>query len=267
MSQDTKEAGREGRGCDSTNLLGVRVDATSYDHAAGVIARWAHHGESRTVIAANVHVTMEAYDSEAYRRAVGDADLVTPDGMPLAWVLRLRGKDVKGRVYGPDLMLEVLDRAAREGLPVGFYGGQSEVLERLRVEVVRRFPSLKVVYAESPPFRPLSDEEDRQAVDDMVRSGLRILFVGLGCPKQEFWVAAHRGRVPAVLMAVGAAFAFVAGSTPQAPRWMMNSGLEWLFRLLTEPRRLWRRYLLNNPRFVLLVLREQLARPRPSPAD
>jgi N-acetylglucosaminyldiphosphoundecaprenol N-acetyl-beta-D-mannosaminyltransferase len=182
------------------------------------------------------------------------ADLVTPDGMPLVWGLRLLGIRTAARVYGPDLTPHLLEAAAREGIPVGFYGATDAVLEKLLRAVGSRYPSLRVAYAWAPPFRALTREEDRAATTLINDSGARILFVGLSTPKQERWMAAHRGRVEAVMLGVGAAFDFLAGTKRQAPRWMMRAGLEWLFRLASEPRRLARRYLTHNPRFLILFL-------------
>jgi N-acetylglucosaminyldiphosphoundecaprenol N-acetyl-beta-D-mannosaminyltransferase len=150
----------------------------------------------------------------------------------------------------------VCEAAAKEGIPVGLYGGTPAALETLQRAYRERFSRLQIAYAYSPPFRPLTTEEDEAVVQAINASGARILFVGLGCPKQELWVAEHRGRVRAVMMAVGAAFDFHSGRVRQSPRWMQRAGLEWLFRLLMEPRRLWRRYLKHNPRFVWLVLQQ-----------
>lgn len=236
----------------------MRVDATSYQEATQQILEWAQAGESRVVYAAPVHMVMEAYDSPEFRRIVNQADLVTPDGMPLVWILRLMGVKGQQRVYGPDLSLYVGEAAAREGIPVGFYGGTPEALEGIRTNFMRRFPGLRVVYAYSPPFRLLTSEEEEAVLKAMIESGVRILFVGLGCPKQEKWMAAHRGRLPAVMLGVGAAFDFHSGRVRQAPPWMQRLGLEWFFRLLMEPRRLWRRYLKHNPRFIGLVILQLL---------
>lgn len=232
----------------------MRVDATSYEDATQRVLAWGRAGESRYVCVANVHMTMEAYDAPDFRQIVNAADLVTPDGMPLVWMLRRLGVPDQERVYGPELTLRVCEAAAREGVSVGFYGGTPEALKGLVQNLEARFPSLKVAYAESPPFRPLTHEEDARIVEEINASGARILFVGLGCPKQERWMAEHKGRVQAVMLGVGAAFDFHAGSVPQAPEWMQNTGLEWLFRLLSEPRRLWRRYAKHNPRFAILAL-------------
>lgn len=235
-------------------ILGMRVDATSYDDAVDRIFHWVARGESRYVCVATVHMVMEAHDDPTFRALVNRADLVTPDGMPLVWMLRAMGVRNQGRVYGPDLMLKVCSVAAGSNVPVGFYGATPQTLDRLIGNLQDRYPGLQVTYRYSPPFRALSPEEDEAVVKGINESSARILFVGLGCPKQERWMADHKGRVRAVMLGVGAAFDFHAGRVRQAPRWMQNAGLEWFFRLLMEPRRLWRRYLKHNPRFVVLAL-------------
>ncbi len=219
---------------------------------------------------ATVSQIMEAHDAPDFRRIMNAADLVTPDGMPLVWGLRRLGYPLATRVYGPDLTL-VLLRAVAGHLPVGFYGGSPAALERLQGAMRRQFPELEIAYAFfTPPFRPLTAEEDERVVTEINLSGARILFVGLSNPKQEYWMAAHRGSVQCVMLGVGAAFDFLSGTKSQAPRWMMKIGMEWFFRLITEPRRLWKRYLKHNPRFVgsvcLPVARPELrTSSRPSP--
>ena len=232
-------------------ILGTTVQPTTYHDATTLILGWAAMGESRTVCLANVHMVMEAYDDPVYQAAVNGADLVAPDGMPLVWVLRQMGHDLKDRVYGPTLTLRVLEAAARQGLTVGFYGASPDVLATLIAKVRQRFPGLCVAYSCSPPFREPTLEEDEAAVLNINASGARILFVGLGCPKQERWLHNHKGRVRAVMLGVGAAFDFHTGAIPQAPSWMQDRGLEWLFRFCMEPRRLWKRYLRHNPRFAI----------------
>jgi N-acetylglucosaminyldiphosphoundecaprenol N-acetyl-beta-D-mannosaminyltransferase len=250
---------------EARRILGTRVDATSYGHAADTVLGWAGRDESRYVCVATVNNLIEAYDDPGYRQAMEDADLVTPDGMPLVWALRLLGVPGASRVYGPDLTPVLCGRAAAAGIPVGFYGSTPEVLDDLVAALAGRHPGLRVAYAVSPPFRPLSPAEDAAMVASVNASGARLLFVGLGAPKQERWMADHQGRVAAVMVGVGAAFDFLAGRKRQAPRLLQRLGLEWLFRLASEPRRLWRRYLYRNPRFVALfgaqLLRRRLAGP------
>ncbi len=241
------------------SVIGSRVNSTSYSQAVEIILDWSTGRESRYVCAANVHVIMEAYDSPEYKRVLNSADLVTPDGMPLVWMMRLKGQPGQERVYGPTLMLHVLEAAARENVPVGFYGSSPEVLQSLLTRMQARFPYLKVDYCFSPPFQEISRKQDAEIVNNINTSAARILFVGLGCPKQERWMAAHRGRVNAVMFGVGAAFDFHAGVKSQAPSWMQKIGFEWFYRLVVEPRRLWRRYLFHNSRFILMATLDLLA--------
>jgi N-acetylglucosaminyldiphosphoundecaprenol N-acetyl-beta-D-mannosaminyltransferase len=247
---------------EARRILGTRVDATSYEHAADAVLGWAEGGESRYVCVATVNNLIEAHDDPAYRQVMEDADLVTPDGMPLVWALRLLGVEGASRVYGPDLTPVLCQRAAALGVPVGFYGSTPEVLGDLTANLVGRFPGLRVVYAGSPPFGPVGADEDAEVVERINASGARLLFVGLGAPRQERWMAAHQGRVEAVMLGVGAAFDYLAGRKPQAPAVLQRLGLEWLFRLACEPRRLWRRYLYRNPRFVALFGAQLLGRRR-----
>jgi N-acetylglucosaminyldiphosphoundecaprenol N-acetyl-beta-D-mannosaminyltransferase len=236
-----------------TSVIDINVNETSYEDATGLIRTWAQAGESRAVYATSVHGTMEAHDVRQFREIVSRADLVTPDGMPLVWMLRLKGVRNQQRVYGPSLMLHILGMAAREGLPVGLYGGEPETLQKLVSRIESGFPAIKIPYAFSPPFRPLNNEETIDARQRIIDSGVRILFVGLGCPRQEQWIDTQRGIIPAVMIGIGAAFDFHAGQKSQAPAWMQKIGLEWCFRLLSEPRRLWRRYLSIVPRFLILA--------------
>jgi N-acetylglucosaminyldiphosphoundecaprenol N-acetyl-beta-D-mannosaminyltransferase len=248
-------------------ILGMRVDPTSYDQAVDQIMSWAQADESRTVCVANVHMVMEGYDHPEFRSMVNSADLVTPDGMPLVWSLRRMGMPGQQRVYGPELTLRLLAEAEKKGIPVGFFGSTPETLELLVKNVHQQFSGIRIAYAFSPPFRPISLEEDESIVKNINASGARILFVGLGCPKQEKWMVAHAGQVQAVMVGVGAAFDFIAGTKQKAPGWMQSVGMEWLFRLGQEPGRLWRRYLYHNPRFMVLVMLPLLIRHSPqSPA-
>lgn len=235
-------------------ILGVKIAVSSYEEVAARCLTWAVAGESRTVTFANVHMMMEAREDADFQARLNAADMVNPDGMPLVWALRALGERIADRVYGPDATRLLLGAAETAGIPVGFYGGDQATLAALLEEVRGQHPQLRVALAKSPPFRPLSPSEDENMVREISASGARLLFVGLGCPKQEKWIMEHRGRVSAVMLAVGAAFDFMAGTKPQAPRWMMRIGLEWAFRLASEPRRLLGRYLKNNPKFVLLFV-------------
>ena len=254
----TEVATTSSTGLDSRYIVGMRVDGTSYDDAARRVIEWAKAGESRYVCVASVNNVMHTRDDEAYRQVMNDADLVTPDGMPLVWGLRSLGVDHATRVYGPSLTPKVCELASREGIPVGFYGGTPEVLDRLQANLLRAYPELNIVYSWPPPFRELSEEEDEEVTRAIDASGARIVFVGLGTPKQEQWMVRRRGSLDAVMLGVGAAFDFIAGHKKQAPRWMQDRGLEWLFRLVSEPKRLWKRYLYSNPRFVALFVAQLL---------
>lgn len=243
---------------ESRYILEMRVDATSYTDAVQRVLVWADRRESRCVCCANVHSVMESFDDPQFRQCMNAADLVTSDGVPLVWGLRRLGVANATRVYGPDLVPAIIRAADREGLRIGFYGGAPETLKLLSEFTERRFPGL-VGYQFSPPFRELTAEEDQMVVDRINASGVQILFVGLGCPKQEKWMAVHRQRVQAVMLGVGAAFDFLTGTKHQAPGWLQSAGLEWAFRLATEPKRLWRRYLKHNPRFVAHFAAQLLA--------
>jgi len=241
-------------------ILGIKVTPTSYKSATAYIIKWAQIPESYYICVANVHVVMEAYDSPDFKDVINTADIVTPDGMPLVWTLRRLGYPDQKRVYGPELTLRLIEASANGDISVGFYGGSPETLQRLIDVFQQKYPSLRIGYSFSPPFRTLSAEEDKAIIQQINASGARILFVGLGCPKQERWMAEHKGKIQAVMLGVGAAFDFIAGVKKQAPRWMQKNGLEWLYRFSQEPRRLWRRYLVYNPRFAALVLLQLISK-------
>ncbi len=241
------------------DILDVRVHATSYEEATRLVVGWAKNGESRYVCITSVHGVIESQDRPEFKRIQNEADLVTPDGMPLVWALRRLGISTASRVYGPTLTLHMARAAAEGGIPIGLYGGTPNSLDDFAEFLRSRFPDIQVVCAISPPFRPLTDDEDRRYTDEICASGARIVLVGIGCPKQEIWMAAHRGRIPAVMIGVGAAFDFHSGRVPQAPAWLQRSGLEWCFRLAMEPRRLWRRYRVIVPRFIGLFASQLIA--------
>jgi N-acetylglucosaminyldiphosphoundecaprenol N-acetyl-beta-D-mannosaminyltransferase len=243
----------------TANILGVEVSAINMEIALRTIERWISRQESHYVCVTGVHGVMESQQDEELRRIHNGAGLVTPDGMPLVWLSRLMGFRYVERVYGPDLMLAMCERSIKWGHQHFFYGGAPGIAEKLVVRLQSRFPGLKVCGTYSPPFRSLTLEEDRAVVAQINALNPDIVWVGISTPKQEYWMAEHIGRLSApVLIGVGAAFDFHAGLKRQAPHWMQRSGLEWLFRLLMEPRRLWRRYLINNPHFLWLVLLQAL---------
>lgn len=244
-------------------IVGTRIDATSYEDASDRIENWVHNQTSCYVVAANVHLVMMGYWHNSYQKIINQAALVTPDGMPLVWGLRLLGFKGQKRVYGPDLMLAVCERACGQDIPIFLYGGTAKMLIKLEGVLRARFPDLVIAGSYAPPFRPLSQEEEAQDRERIVNSGAKIVFVGLGCPKQEEWMSRQLGKLNTVMIGVGAAFSFHSGEVSQAPRWMMKLGLEWLYRLLMEPNRLWKRYLLNNPCFVFLFTLQLLKKLSP----
>jgi N-acetylglucosaminyldiphosphoundecaprenol N-acetyl-beta-D-mannosaminyltransferase len=241
------------------NVLGVGVDPVNPALALATMERWIAARDRQYVCVSGIHGVMECQRDETLRAIHNAAGMVVPDGMPLVWLSRLHGFRGVDRVYGPDLLLACCDRSVATGYRHFFFGGGPGVPERLIECLVARYPGLCVAGGFSPPFRAPTPEEDVAVVDRINAARPDIVWVGLSTPKQERWMSEHRVRLDApVLIGVGAAFDFHSGLKRQAPRWMQRSGLEWLFRLLAEPRRLWRRYLRNNPLFVWEVLLQAL---------
>jgi N-acetylglucosaminyldiphosphoundecaprenol N-acetyl-beta-D-mannosaminyltransferase len=235
----------------SLNLLGVNISRVDYDTAVTHIINAAKLRQSYGVTAMAVHGVMEAHSDPEFAAQINRFQLVAPDGQPVRWALNLLGADeLKDRVYGPTLTLKVCERAAYEDLPIFLYGSTQTVLESLSRNLQAKFPGLKIAGIQADRFRDATPEENEADIRTINESGARIVFVGRGCPRQEKWVAAHLDKINAVMIAVGAAFDFHAGTLPQAPGFMQNYGLEWLYRLVHEPSRLWRRYLILNPLFV-----------------
>lgn len=232
------------------DVLGSNIDVVSWQHAVERVIGWAKRRESRYVCACNVHVVVTARRDHRLADAIERADLATPDGMPIAWSLRRAGFPDQARIDGPDLMLQSCVRAGQEGVPVFLFGSSESTLAALRNKLLALCGGLRIVGTYAPPFRDFTDLENAEIAMLINRSCAGIVFVGLGCPKQEVWMAQQRGRIGAVMMGVGAAFDYHAGTLRRAPRWMQSVGLEWLFRLAAEPRRLWRRYLMTNTLFV-----------------
>lgn len=235
-------------------VLDVPLSLTTHGEVCHLIHAWGAAHAGAYVCVCNVHTVMEAADDPTYAAVLRHATVATPDGTPLVWMLRALGHRRQTRVYGPDLLLAFADYGARTGAGQYFYGGAPGVAETLARRLAARFPGFRCVGVESPPYRELSAEEDAAVVARINASGADVVWVALGAPKQERWMAAHAGRIGATLVGVGAAFDFHAGTVRQAPRWMMRLGLEWLFRLGAEPGRLWKRYVWHNPRFVWRAL-------------
>jgi exopolysaccharide biosynthesis WecB/TagA/CpsF family protein len=257
----TCSAGSEVRWPPRHLLFGVPVSASSRAEAERCILAAAREGRAALVDHLSAHGLAEASRDPRFREALARFDLVAPDGQPVRWALNLLfGTGLRERVYGPALMDRLCERAAEEGVGVYLYGGSREVLLQLCESLRERHRGLHIAGAEAPPFRALTADEDRAAVERIERSGARLVFIGLGCPKQELFAASHADRIHAVQICVGAAFDFLAGSKPTAPRWMQDHGLEWLFRLASEPRRLWRRYLVANSHFIVQLGRALVRR-------
>jgi N-acetylglucosaminyldiphosphoundecaprenol N-acetyl-beta-D-mannosaminyltransferase len=243
-------------GIPRVDVLGVGISAINMDLAVAELSRWVEEREQHYVCVTGVHGVMESQSDPALLRIHNHSGLTAPDGMPMVWAGKRAGAEHMSRVYGPDLMLEVCSRSVAEGWKHFFYGGKEGVPELLEARLTGRFPGLNVVGTHSPPFRDLTEAEAGAVAEAINAANPDFVWVGLSTPKQERWMDANISRLqaPAVL-GVGAAFDIHAGLLPQAPGWMQRRGLEWLYRLLKEPRRLWKRYLGNNPRFVWKVLR------------
>jgi len=242
-------------------LFGISIHAITPSEAADRVSSWARGSEQKHIVAANTHVLMESRRDPEYRKALEEASLIVPDGMPLVWMARRKGVPIKQRVYGPDLMADVLKQTSAGDVRHYFYGGREETLAQLTKKIKTEFPSIAICGYQSPPFRDLTAGEETEAIERINAARPHILWVGLGCPRQELWISRTRRalRIP-VLAGVGQAFDLLSGSKKRAPKWMQQNGLEWFFRLCQEPGRLWKRYLIYGPAFILACLAEECKR-------
>ncbi|WP_459573924.1 WecB/TagA/CpsF family glycosyltransferase [Cupriavidus sp. 8B] len=240
-------------------VIGTPIDAISWDEAIQKISTWARMRESRYVCICNAHSVVTATREIEFAKVLQDADMATPDGAPVAWMLRRLGFATQERINGPDLMRLLCQHCAQEDISIYLYGSTEKTLAALKNRLSKIYPSLRIAGMESPAFGPVSEADDQATVQRINESGASIVFVGLGCPKQERWLAAHRGRVHSVMIGVGAAFDFHAGTVKRAPEWMRKNGMEWLHRLLSEPRRLWKRYLVTNSLYIYRATLQLLA--------
>lgn len=239
------------------NILNVKVSAINMNDAVKFVENSIREGKKTYVSVCPVGTIIACQKNNNIKNSVNSAGLVTPDGMPVVWIGRRKGFSGIERVYGPDLMLEVCRLSQENGYRNYFYGSSKDVLSRLQANLKQMFPDLAVAGFYSPPFRKLFEEEDELCVEAINKNNTDILWVGLGSPKQDLWMYEHRSRISAQLMlGVGAAFDFIAGTKRQAPAWMQRSGLEWVFRMITEPRRLWKRYLVGNSLFLWLLCKK-----------
>jgi N-acetylglucosaminyldiphosphoundecaprenol N-acetyl-beta-D-mannosaminyltransferase len=239
---------------DRVPVVSLLPDVLDHQRAIQRVMQLVREKRGGYVCFSTVHMVMESYDSPGFGAKVNGADMIVTDGMPLVWMQKFQGKKEAERVRANDLMIMLCRYAAENDLSVGFYGGKQEVIDAIKRRAKLDFPDLKIVYAFSPPFRPLTSDEDDQITAEINAAAPDILFMGLGCPKQETWMAAHREKLTAVMLGVGASFDFFAGNVKESPDWLGRLGLEWLYRLTQEPKRLWRRYLILNPRFMWLAV-------------
>ncbi len=241
------------------NVVGILIDAVDYEAAVEFVVRAARERRSAAVSALAVHGLMTGVFDREQKFRLNSFDLLVPDGQPVRWVLNgLYRAGLRDRVYGPNLTLRLCVRAAQDGLPIYFYGSTPEVLAELRRSLQCKFPRIVIAGMEPSKFRRLNPAEKMELAARIQSSGASMVFVGLGCPRQEVFAYEFRDILPMPILAVGAAFPFLAGLIPQAPRWMQDAGLEWVFRLASEPKRLWRRYLYLNPAYMCLVALQAL---------
>ncbi|MBD3880182.1 WecB/TagA/CpsF family glycosyltransferase [Phormidium tenue FACHB-886] len=242
------------------SVIGSPVTALSFESQVNLMVDWATHRLSKVVCVANVHMLMEAKARADFADVLAHADIVTPDGMPLVWLMNLTsaGKRRQDRVAGMDILMALCKQATTKGISLFFLGSEAAILDRMRDRLQRDFPGLKIVGMEPLPFRPLTPEEDEAIVQKINQSGAGLVLVSLGCPKQEFWTSQHKGKIQAVMIGLGGVFPVYAGIYKWAPLWVRKMGLEWLYRLIQEPKRLWRRYFATIPPFLYLALKQIL---------
>jgi exopolysaccharide biosynthesis WecB/TagA/CpsF family protein len=241
------------------DILGVGVSVTDYAEVVRCVLDAARARRGMQLTASDVHVIIQARRDPSFAAALNAFDIVTPDGQPVRWGLRwTRQAALRDRVYGPTLMLHICEACAAESVPIYLYGSRQETLERLQQRLLERFPRLIIAGLRAGRFKALTEREQADDARAILDSGALVTFVGMGCPRQEWWVFHMRERIRMPLLAVGAAFDFHAGLVQQAPPWMQARGLEWLFRLSREPERLWRRYLLLTPQYLPLITAQAL---------
>lgn len=239
-------------------VLDSNITALPFNEQIQIILEWANTRESRTICVANVHMLMEAHWNSQFASILENADLVTPDGMPLVWMMRLLGVHNQDRVAGLDIFLALCQKAQSINVSVALVGSTPEILKRMRRRLEHEFPHLKVAAIAPLPFRPLTSEEDEALIQKINETGAGLVFVSLGCPKQESWMAQHKDKIKAVMLGVGGVFPVYAGIQKNAPREVKQFGLEWLYRLVQEPRRLWGRYRKTIPPFIWLAIKQLL---------
>jgi N-acetylglucosaminyldiphosphoundecaprenol N-acetyl-beta-D-mannosaminyltransferase len=239
-------------------VLDFPITALRFDDQIQTILRWAIARESKTVCVANVHMLMEAHWNPEFASVLNNADIITPDGMPLVWMMRLLGARYQDRVAGMDVLLALCKLAQTRNVSVFFAGSQLDILSRMQKRLEQEFPKLKIAGMEPLPFRPLTETEDKALIKMINNSGAGLVLVSLGCPKQENWMAQHKDKIQAVMIGMGGVFPVYAGIHKRAPQMVRDLGFEWLYRWMQEPRRLWNRYTKTIPAFMLLAFKQLL---------
>ena len=240
-------------------VLDFPITALRLDEQIQTILEWASEHRSKTVCVANVHMLMEAHWNPEFANVLQNADIVTPDGMPLVWMMKKLGATSQNRVAGLDILAELCESASRLDVSVSFVGSQKQILSGMKTRLKNEYPSLKVAGMEPLPFRRLTESEDEALINKINESGAGVVFVSLGCPKQEKWMAEHKDKIQAVMIGLGGAFPVYAGLHKRAPRIVRESGFEWLYRWLQEPRRLWGRYTKTIPPFMWLAMKQLMS--------
>ncbi|AFY34479.1 WecB/TagA/CpsF family glycosyltransferase [Calothrix sp. PCC 7507] len=243
-------------------VLDFPITALGFNEQIQTIMKWAIAKESKAVCVANVHMLMEAHWHPEFASVLCNADLVTPDGMPLVWMMRRLGAHYQDRVAGMDIFLALCQLMQTQNISISFVGSQTEILSKMRKRLEQEFPQLQIAVMEPLPFHPLTETEDTDLISKINSSGAGIVLVSLGCPKQEHWMAQHRGKIQAVMIGLGGVFPVYAGIQKRAPRIVRDLGLEWLYRWIQEPRRLWRRYIKTIPPFIWLASKQLLSSSR-----
>lgn len=241
------------------SVIGFPVAALSFYEQADIIIRWARTRASKVVCVSNVHMLMEGHWNPDFAQLLRQSDLLTPDGMPLVWMTALMKGHAQDRVAGMDLMMALCQKAQAKNISIFFLGSTDDVLARIKDRLAVEFPYLRIAGMVSPPFRPMTLEEDNEIAVQINRSGAGLVFVAFGCPKQERWMNRQRGKVQAVMVGLGGAFAVYSGNKHWAPRWMRKNGMEWSYRLLQDPRRLWKRYASTIPPFIYLAMKQVIS--------
>lgn len=240
-------------------VLDFPITALRLNEQIQTILEWAGEHKSKTVCVANVHMLMEAHWNPEFAGVLKNADIVTPDGMPLVWMMKKLGATSQDRVAGLDILASICESAPKKGVSVFFLGSQKQILSGMRTKLNNKYPDLSIAAMEPLPFRPLTESEDKALIQKINESGAGIVFVSLGCPKQEKWIAQHKDKIQAVMIGLGGAFPVYAGLQKRAPRIIRESGFEWLYRWLQEPRRLWGRYTKTIPPFMWLAMKQLIS--------